>query len=428
MPDFKKLPACTDICLQMGTLELLGLLLPTAGAVGLAYIALRQAALVRDLKDRIAVSSHADTLTGLINRDSFEDLLEKEVERSRRHGRTVSVVVGRVDRLALLVERDGDGARDAALCEIARDLERWKRRGDVAARIGAEEFALLLPEADEQGAQIMAERLRRAAHRGSARAHTPLTFSFGVATHPSHGVDAHALMRAADRALAVAVELGRDRTVVAAPEAASAVSLANGAPAELQLATVIALAEALDIRDTGTAKHSHMVGRYAELMAQELGLEPDRVERVRLAGILHDVGKIGVSDAVLSKPGPLSADEWVEMKTHPEIAARLLTRAEFDDVRGWILAHHERPDGCGYPFGLSGNVIPLEARVLAVADAFEAMTSDRVYRKALGEEGARAELRAGAGTQFDPAVVEALLSALEEQVEDEAEDASVAAG
>jgi putative nucleotidyltransferase with HDIG domain len=182
---------------------------------------------------------------------------------------------------------------------------------------------------------------------------------------------------------------------------------------ELQLATVIALAEALDIRDTGTGQHSHTVGRYAEMMARELGLAEERVERVRLAGLLHDIGKIGISDRVLSKPGPLDPDEWQEMRTHPEIGARLLSRAEFEDLRAWILAHHERPDGLGYPHKLSGDEIPLEARILAVGDAYEAMTADRCYRPALGESAARAELEAGAGTQFDAPVVAAFLRALD---------------
>jgi len=148
-------------------------------------------------------------------------------------------------------------------------------------------------------------------------------------------------------------------------------------------------------------------------MARELGFDEERVERVRLAGLLHDIGKIGVSDSVLSKPGPLDADEWKEMYTHPEIGARLLSRPEFADLRAWILAHHERPDGLGYPYGLNDPEIPLEARILAVADSYEAMTADRVYRPALGEEAARSELEAGAGKQFDAEVVTAFLSALD---------------
>jgi len=241
-----------------------------------------------------------------------------------------------------------------------------------------------------------------------------VTISFGVASSPLHGTDAVGLLRAADRAVAAAKELGSDRSVIYSDEVARTLAQMGGqAGGELQLATVIALAEALDIRDTGTGRHSHTVGRYAELTARELGLDEEHVERVRLGGLLHDIGKIGISDRVLSKPGPLEPDEWQEMHTHPEIGARLLGHAELDDLRAWILAHHERPDGNGYPFGLTDEDIPLEAKIIAVADAYEAMTADRIYRPALGEAAARAELEAGAGTQFDEAVARAFLTALD---------------
>jgi putative nucleotidyltransferase with HDIG domain len=242
----------------------------------------------------------------------------------------------------------------------------------------------------------------------------PVTISFGVASSPAHGSDAVSLLRAADRAMAAAKDLGSDRTVIYSDEVARMLAESGGkGDDQLQLATVIALAEALDIRDTGTGQHSHTVGSYSELMARELGFDEERVERVQLAGVLHDIGKIGISDRVLSKPGPLDADEWQEMYTHPEIAARLLSRSEFDDLRAWVLAHHERPDGLGYPYGLKADDIPVEARILAVADAYEAMTADRVYRPALGAEAARAELEAGAGSQFDREVVDAFLRALD---------------
>jgi HD-GYP domain-containing protein (c-di-GMP phosphodiesterase class II) len=134
---------------------------------------------------------------------------------------------------------------------------------------------------------------------------------------------------------------------------------------------------------------------------------------VRFGGIVHDVGKIGISDAVLRKPGWLSDDDWTEMRRHPEIGARILRGANLGDIGDWILAHHERPDGQGYPAGLTGTEIPLEARILAVADAYEAMTSERVYRPAMSAEAAREELRQCAGTQFDGRVVEAFLTLLE---------------
>jgi putative nucleotidyltransferase with HDIG domain len=181
---------------------------------------------------------------------------------------------------------------------------------------------------------------------------------------------------------------------------------------EMQLATVVGLAEALDIRDTGTGEHSRTVARYAASMARRMGLDDARVERVELAGLLHDVGKIGISDRVLTKPGPLDEEEWQQMRTHPQIGARLLSRPEVADLRGWVVAHHERPDGRGYPFGLSGDEIPLEARILAVADSYEAMTADRVYKRAMAHAAARAELLACAGTQFDGDVVEVFLEAM----------------
>jgi putative nucleotidyltransferase with HDIG domain len=236
-------------------------------------------------------------------------------------------------------------------------------------------------------------------------------------------------MAAALRAMGSAKDLGRDRSVIYGAEVAGMLEATRADEgAELQLATVLGLAEALDIRDAGTTGHSHTVGRLCEQTAVELGLPPERVERVRLAGLLHDVGKIGVSDRVITKPGPLDPDEWQEIRTHPEIAARLLAHPEFEDLRDWILAHHERPDGCGYPFGLGHGEIPLEASILAVADAYEAMTADRAYRPALGETAARAELEEGAGSQFDPEVVEAFLRALDRDAAQSLGPPRVAAG
>ena len=396
----------------MGIATVLTLYLPCACALALAGLAVLQHGRIRTLRTRIANAARSDPATGLLNRRAFDELVTLELERSRRTGSPVAILLGDLDRLAALNEAAGQAAGDAALELVARDLGKWKRRIDRAARVGGDEFALLLPETDERGAYILAERLRRASHRSFGDAPVPVTISFGVASYPDHGADTVTLMRSAESAVLAAKELGRDRSVIYSAEAVRLLGAGGGA-GDLRLATVVALAEALDIRDTGTATHSHMVGRYSQLMAIELELEPARAERVRLAGVLHDIGKIGVSDAVLSKPGPLSADEWVEMKTHPEIAARLLSRPEFDDLRGWILAHHERPDGSGYPFGLTQAEIPLEASILAVADAFEAMTADRVYRPALGEAGARAELEAGAGIQFDAGVVDAFLRALD---------------
>jgi len=389
-------------------------LLSSACALVLACLALHQRKRIAGLRARIADSNRTDPLTGLLTRRAFEELLELELERAARAERPMSVIVGDIDCFRAVNERHGHAAGDTALQAVAENALKWKRRIDVAARIGGEEFALLLPETDERGAFIVAERLRRATHRSFGDASIGVTFSFGVATAPGRAGDAVSLLRAADRATAAAKNLGGDRTVIYSDEVERTLNQPGAeGMGELKLATVIALAEALDIRDTGTGQHSQTVGRYAELTARALGLDEERVERVRLAGVLHDIGKIGISDRVLSKPGPLDAEEWQEMYTHPEIGARLLSPPEFHDLREWILAHHERPDGLGYPYGLRSEAIPLEAKILAVADAYEAMTAHRVYRPALGEAGARAELEGGAGTQFDPKVVATFLSALD---------------
>lgn len=184
-----------------------------------------------------------------------------------------------------------------------------------------------------------------------------------------------------------------------------------------RITATVGLARALDLRDQYTAEHSDTVSRYAAAMARELGLEGWRVERIRLAGLLHDVGKIGIPDAVLLKPSGLTDEEWDLMRRHPEMGAQMLDSRALRDIRRWVLAHHERPDGRGYPAGLSGEAIPLEARILAVADAFEAMTANRVYRAGMPVEAAVAELNRCSGTQFDPRVVDAFVAALDRKLE-----------
>ena len=186
----------------------------------------------------------------------------------------------------------------------------------------------------------------------------------------------------------------------------------TGEAPELRLAAAMLLAETLDLRDSGTAEHSRTVGRFARDTAAALGLAPARVDRLQAAGVLHDLGKLGIADAILHKPGALDDAEWREMTRHPEIGARILEHAGLRDIAAWVLAHHERLDGRGYPSGLAADEIPLEARILAVADAYEAMIADRPYRAGMPAEEARAELERCAGTQFDPTVVEAFLGTL----------------
>ena len=386
-----------------------GVTIGTVVVAGLAmdYMRGRLEAMVERLRDavqRLSDAARTDPLTGLVNRRGFVELLDVELERAGRSGQPLSLVTADLDGFKAVNKRFGHPAGDDVLERTARVFERTRRKIDALARIGGEEFAVLLPDTREREAFVLAERLRGAIEREFADDPLPLTMSLGVASAPKDAHQADLLMGAADQSRHAAKRLGRNRTVIFSAEV---VKVLDERPeretqtTEAQLAPLFKLAEALDLRDAGTAEHSQVVGQYCEMMARELGLEAPAVERIRLAGILHDVGKIGVSDAILRKPSPLTEEEWIEMRRHPEIGARLLGD-DAPDIRGWILAHHERPDGKGYPYGLQGTAIPLEARILAVGDAFEAMTADRVYRSAMPRSEAMAELERHSGTQFDP--------------------------
>ena len=367
----------------------------------------------RRLRTEIAHLTDAarrDPLTDLLNRRGFEEVFDVELERARRTDTPLSLIVGDIDRFKSVNDELGHAAGDDVLRRVGHSVRSAKRSFDSGARVGGEEFALLAPDSDEHGAYMLAERIRSSVER-VAVSPVPMTMSFGIATFPVHGQSAESLLRAADQALYAAKRLGRNRSVISSAEVPGILARAPRGQEEshVELATLLNLAEALDVRDSGSSTHCHRVGRFAELMARELGLAPDAVERVRLAGILHDVGRVGMPDDLLSKQGPLTDEEWRVVHSHPEIGARMVETTEFQDIRSWILLHHERPDGKGYPLASSWDDVPLEARILAVADAYEAMTSARPYRAAMPPDEAAQELRRGAGRQFDEQVVDALL-------------------
>jgi diguanylate cyclase (GGDEF)-like protein/putative nucleotidyltransferase with HDIG domain len=387
--------------------------LATVGTLLLAGVAVatirdRLAALIESLTN----AARQDPLTELLNRRGFEEVFDIELERARRTETPLSLVVADLDRFKQLNDGFGHAAGDDALKRVAQAIGTAKRGFDSAARVGGEEFAVLAPNSDEHGAYMLAERIRGDIERSFAEGGPgPLTASFGIATFPLQGQSSEALLRAADQALYAAKKLGRNRSVISSAEVPGilARSPRGHEDSHVELAALLSLAEALDVRETGSATHCHRVARFAELMGRELGLAPDSVERVRLAGILHDVGRIGMPDELLTKKGPLSAEDWRVVRSHPAIGARMVDATDFEDIRSWVLAHHERPDGLGYPAGHAGDELPLEARILAVADAYEAMTAVRPYRPALAPDEAAEELRRAAGGQFDEQVVEALL-------------------
>jgi diguanylate cyclase (GGDEF)-like protein/putative nucleotidyltransferase with HDIG domain len=363
-------------------------------------------------------AARTDPLTALSNRRGFRELLDLDLERARRGEAEMTVLVGDLDRFKEVNDHSGHQVGDAALQRVARVFSEHKRQIDSAARVGGEEFALILPDTGQDGAFVLAERLRCALCDEFAEDSVPITISFGLATYPLHGETAASLLRAADEALYAAKDSGRNRTVRHSPllhELARTGSGVQDVEGERFLAVMLDLAEAVDLRFSGSARHSETVGRYAEMMARELGFSERHVSRVRLAGMLHDIGKVGVPDNILRKPGPLTDEELAVIRRHPELGVQILEHPSLADVRVWVGAHHERPDGLGYPLGISGEELPLEARIVAVADAYEAMTSDRSYRDSIGHAGARAELLRCAGSQFDRPVVDAFLATLQRE-------------
>ena len=378
-------------------------------AVGILMTALRGQ--VEGILAELGAAARTDPLTGLANRRELEGRFAGELERSTRGGRPLAIVVLDLDWFKEYNDRFGHAAGDDALVQLGEALRRATRTSDVVARLGGEEFAVLAPETDEDEAYQLAERLRAEVRATFGRQQEKMTVSCGAAVFPVHGVTTGELLHAADRALYEAKEGGRDRSVLfqhsgAPAEDAEAAGIERTSP---RLASLVSLAEAVD-RRKGSPANSRRVASYAERLARGLNLPEEEVERVRIAALLRDVGEVGVAESVLNKPSALSDEERREVQRHPEIGARIVGAAQLGRVGEWILSHHERPDGNGYPRGLREHQIPLEGRILAVADAYAAMTADRPYRRPFSPKRAKAELQARAGSQFDHDVVAALLS------------------
>lgn len=356
-------------------------------------------ALVRQLQE-LAIT---DYLTGLYSHRYFHDRLEEELVRAQRYRRPLSLLVIDVDDFKLVNERFGFTAGDEVLRDIASRMRRHCRSIDIPCRTGGEEFAIILPETYSTAGGHVAERIRKAIESQPFDAAGRVTCSVGVVGYPSDATSRDDLLTKAGVALSRAKSIGKDTALVYRPTwSDESPDTSDALRREFLLRSVFSLAAAVDARDKYTAQHSQRLAEYSTRIATAMEMSKSETELMRIAALLHDVGKIGVRDAVLLKPGPLTEEEFIEMKTHPEIGVRILTGA----VDRWVLDvvnyHHERYDGMGYPAGLSGEDIPIGARCLLVADAFDAMTSDRVYRKALQMEQVLDELTRHAGTQFDP--------------------------
>ena len=373
------------------------------------------------LHERALARASEDGLTDLLNHRAFQTRLEEAIARARRDGRPLALLMVDLDDFGTINNTYGHQAGDATLTAIAAALRETARATDIAARYGGDEFALILPETTMDEALDIAERMRSAIaglRVVMTSAIVRVDASVGVAALPLHAATREELIQMADRASYAAKHRGKGR--VGRPEDALLVSGHDPAALAAQLehanmATVGALAAAVDAKDRYTRGHSQRVSTYAAAIAYALELASTDVARVRLAGLLHDVGKIGVPDAILAKPSSLNHEEMAIIQQHPAIGERMLSAVPFlREILPAVRSHHERPDGRGYPDGLAGDAIPRDAAILMVADSFDAMTSSRPYRPALPLDEACRRLRAGSGAQFDPSIVAAFEQALAE--------------
>jgi len=375
----------------------------------LLAIQLYQRAIVRALRAmRLALT---DPLTGLGNHRHFHERLERELKTAHERQLPLTLCFVDVDDFKRINDRFGHPAGDRMLSQLAARL----RQTGEAFRLGGDEFALLLPGFDESAAMTAASSVVERIGALKLDQVGSVTVSAGVAISPQHASDRDELIRLADSALYWAKEYGKNRVRAYRPdviELAELKRLAGGPDRAARFRAAASLARAVDARDVYTGSHSQRVAELAARTARRLGLDEQDVELTRLAASLHDLGKLAIPEEILRKPGPLTEPERIVLERHPQIGFRMLESLGVDPVAEWVLHHHERWDGAGYPDGLVGTQIPLGARIIFVADAYDAMTSERIYRRRVTPDEAITELDRCSGTQFDPDIVAALAEEL----------------
>ncbi len=366
-----------------------------------------------------------DPITELPNHRALVEAIDKELARSQRSKKGCGLLFLDIDHFKALNDGYGHPAGDNVLREFGRLIKQELRSIDTVGRWGGEEFVVLLPDIAAAGDVVqIAERIRSAVAEnifgvgGGLR----LTCSIGAAWYPEHGFGREELMAVVDGAMYAAKHLGRNQVRRAddpvVHELLNAQKTEGGREEKAMMGTVKALAMLVEKRDQATGTHAQGVADMMKQVALEVGLDEQEAHMLALAGWLHDIGKVAIPDAILRKPGKLDEAEWIIMRTHSEIGAEIVSQVpSLRALAPIIRAHHERWDGTGYPDKAGQDHIPLGARIVAVVDAYTAMTERRPYQRERTSEEALREICCCAGTQFDPAIVEALERLLKKERE-----------
>ncbi len=404
---------------------------------------------------RVQRQAITDGLTGLFNHRTGQEKLADQLRLAERYQRNLAVVMIDVDHFKSINDSYGHPCGDTVLKTLARIIRSDCRDVDIPVRYGGEEFLLVLPEVNQEGALVVAERIRRHVAREVIKheeIEITVTASLGVAAYPEDAEGAQALLDLADKALYMSKRLGRNQVHSAADliftdfssgqgAAAAGGEASKAAPSPARGAVepgqppgaladelvpevvemVKALASALYSKSEYNKEHHLETARFAELLAKVMGLSQQQVEQIRVASLLHDVGVLSIPETIINKSGLVTDDEMEIITQHPQLGAQLLRPIHaLKDICDIVENHHECWDGSGYPKGLKGEEIPLPARILSIVDAYHAMISDRPYRPAMTTDQARQALRNGAGSQWDPFLVDifiAVLDSLEKEQE-----------
>ena len=368
-----------------------------------------------ELLERTIAMSLTDELTGLYNRRHFYDSIEMEMYRTKRYGHPFSIALFDLNGFKEYNDRFGHASGDSILQMFAKALKSSFRKTDILCRYGGDEFSIILPSTDDKTAKDIVERFRskwsNICEKKAPAGADPMGFSCGIVVFPHNSESADGLVFLADAAMYCAKTGAENSSVTAAEISAISSDILRSATRN----HIYALAATVDAKDPSTYGHSKRVADIAEKIAKAIGLPPKELSRIYAAALLHDIGKIGVPDSLLTKPARPTPEEWTILRKHSSEGAKIVGYvSELSNLVPIILHHHEWYNGKGYPDKLLGKDIPIGARITSVADAYDTMTTERPYRKIVSSEQACEELIRCSGTQFDPAIVKIWCTAIKE--------------